>query len=116
MEFVDFQNGITLEGRYNKASKTVMVTMPDGEVLQGKYSAMTNMTMGFGSAYAASGTTSAFATGNSFAVGANTPVYSILRAGKGPLMMEMKVMYNEWSGNGFGEAMTNDGRHFKVQF
>ena len=31
-------------------------------------------------------------------------------------MMEIAVSYSEWSGDGYGEATTNDGRKYKVQF
>ncbi len=30
--------------------------------------------------------------------------------------MESIVFYSEWTGHGFGETRTNDGRTFKVQF
>ena len=61
--------------------------MPDGEVLFGKYSAISN-------------TTPVFQTG----------------FGVSTLMMEIIVSYSEWTGHGYGEATTNDGRKYKVQF
>lgn len=124
MQVVNFETGVTLDAEYNKADKSVKVVMPDGEVLIGKYSAVSNATfsMGntFGSATAYSGANSATAYGNAtswgMSSGGASNAYALLHSDKSKLMMEIIVQYSDWTGNGFGEARTNDGRRFKVQF
>lgn len=116
LNLVDFENGTTLVGSYNELNKDVIVTMPDGEVLKGKYTAIQNIGMGFGSAFATGTGGSAFGTGQSVSMGASAPAYTLLSSTQSKLMMEIKVIYSQWSGKGFGEAITNDGRKFKVTF
>lgn len=124
LQLVEFETGQVLNGEYNELNRTVTVTMPDGEVLTGKYSALTNAAVTFGSAFgsgtAFSGNTSATAFGSSFgygiSAGGQSSAYALLKSEKSNLMMEILVKYSEWSGHGFGEARTNDGRRYKVQF
>jgi hypothetical protein len=42
LTLVDFQTGQTLDGELNESGRSISVTMPDGEVLFGKYSAISN--------------------------------------------------------------------------
>lgn len=124
MQVVDFESGITLDAEYKKSDKSVKVVMPDGEILTGKYSAVSNarFSMGntFGSATAYSGANSATAYGNATSWGISSGgvsnAYALLHSDKSKLMMEIIVQYSELTGSGYGEARTNDGRHFKVQF
>ena len=76
--------------------------------------------MDFQSIVVQSGATSATAYGNisSYTVssGGVAYAYALLHSNTGKLMMEIIVQYSQWNGHGFGEARTNDGRRFKVQF
>lgn len=124
MTYIDFSNGEVLEGHYTEMSKDVEVKMPNGEVLKGKYSNIHNSSFTFGNSFttgvATTGTTTAFGSantfGNSFTVGGAGKAYALLRSQSSKLMMELIVDYNVWDGSGFGEARTNDGRRYKVQF
>jgi hypothetical protein len=124
MQIVNFKTGTVLDAEYNKANRIVTVVMPDGEILTGQYSAVSNARFSignsFGSATAYSGTSSATAYGSStsYAVtsGGASNAYALLSSKTSKLMMEIIVQYSEWNGQGFGEARTNDGRRFKVQF
>ena len=123
-QLIDFKTGTTLDAKFNEADRMVTVIMPNGEILRGKFSAVSNARFSigntFGSASVYSGTSSATAYGGltSYAVtsgGASTG-YALLRSSTSKLVMEVIVQYSDWNGHGFGEARTNDGRHFKVQF
>jgi len=122
LHVVDFSSGETLRARYASAIRTVTVWMPDGEVLQGKYSAVGNESLSFGSGFttgvAGGQTVSAFSQGTSVSTGGAGKAYAILKS-KNPdskLMMEILVSYGGLSGHGFGEARTNDGRTYRVTF
>ena len=70
----------------------------------------------FGNSFATSGGATATGFGTGIAVGENSKAYAILSSQKSSLMMELLVSYSEWNGHGFGEAKTNDGKIYKVQF
>ncbi len=112
----NFDTGDVLKGRYNSANRTVTVTMPDGQVLSGRYSAISGASMTFGNAYVFSGASTATAFGTGMAVGGASNAYALLVSDTSSLAMEIIVSYSEWTGHGYGEARTNDGRAFKVQF
>ncbi len=119
LTLVDFQTGQTLQGEFNESARTISVTMPDGEILSGKYSAVTNSSpvyetsVGVGAGSHSHG--GVFGTGVAFGGGAGKG-YGLLKSGTSGLMMEVVVSYSEWTGHGYGEATTNDGRQYKVQF
>lgn len=114
--FTNFQSGEILNGEYNTVDKSIKVAMPNGEILIGKYSAVSGSSMIIGNSFATSGGATATGFGTGVAVGGNSRAYAILSSQTSPLMMELLVSYSEWTGNGFGEAKTNDGRIYKVQF
>lgn len=124
MQIVNFETGTVLDAQYNEANRMVTVIMPDGEILTGQYSAVSNASFSigntFGSATAYSGISSATAYGSSTSYaltsGGASNAYALLRSSTSKLMMEIIVQYSGWNGHGFGEARVNDGRHFKVQF
>jgi hypothetical protein len=113
---VDFQTGQILDGELNELDRSIIVTMPDGEVLFGKYSAISNtipvFETGFGISTHSHG--AVFSTG--VASGGASKGYALLRSNVSNLMMEIVVNYSEWTGHGYGEATMNDGRKYKVQF
>lgn len=124
MTYVDFSSGEVFSGHYIGMSKDVEVKMPSGEVLKGKYSNVHNGSFAFGNSFttgtATTGTTTAFGSANTFgsaySVGGAGKAYALLRSETSALMMELLVDYSTWDGSGFGEARTNDGRRYRVQF
>lgn len=124
MDVIDFDKGTVLDAEYTKMNREVKVVMPNGEVLKGKYSALTNASFSFATTNAVSnvysGNQVATGIGNGSSYGMTTGgvsrAYALLRSEASNLMMELIVSYSEWSGHGFGEARTNDGRRYKVQF
>lgn len=127
---VEFSTGQVLKGKFSDSAATggtAEITMPDGEVLSGRYSAVrdvdqlsfTSATM---SGTATSGSRSGFMSGSGFGathtVGGKGNAYALLTSTKpgSSLVMEFIVTYGVLDGHGFGEARTNDGRVYKVQF
>ena len=119
LTLVDFQTGQTIAGELNESARSIRVTMPNGEILTGKYSAVSNSSpvyetgVGVGASSHSHG--AIFGTGVTFGGGASKG-YGLLRSNTSNLMMEIVVSYSEWTGHGYGEATTNDGRKYKVQF
>jgi hypothetical protein len=124
MSFTNFESGTQFEGKYQKIGKSIEVKMPNGEVLKGTYSNVDNSSMSFGNSFttgrAYSGTTTAFGSASSFgtgySIGGAGKAYALLKSTTSNLMMELIVDYSVWDGSGFGEARTNDGQRFRVQF
>ena len=121
MSLVDFQTGQTIEGEINESTRIITVTMPNGEVLSGTYSAVASSSpvyetgIGVGAGSHSHGTV--FGTGVVLgASGGPSKGYGLLRSSSSGLMMEIEVSYSEVTGHGYGEAVTNDGRKYKVQF
>ena len=116
---VDFQTGETLDGELNESARKITVTMPDGEILSGTYSAISNTApvyeTGVGVA-TGSHRGSVFGTGIAIGGGGPSQGFGLLKSNTSNLIMEIVVSYSEWSGHGYGEATTNDGRKYKVQF
>jgi hypothetical protein len=129
-KLVNFSTGETLTGKFTDSPGTggeVQVTMPDGEILAGRYSAVReNDFVTFGSAFvtahaatpfgSAFGNASAF--GSSRMIGGQGKAYGVLSSTKpgSRLMMELIATYGVLDGHGFGEARTNDGRQYRLQF
>lgn len=116
VKLVEFESGQVLHGEFNELSGNVKVTMPDGELLTGKYSALDETKMMFGNAFATDGLNSASAFGSGFSSGGKHQAYALLNSDASNLIMEVVVTYSKWNNQGYGKAVTNDGREFKVQF
>ena len=114
MSLTSFESGEALKGSYNELNRLVTVTMPNGEVLTGKYSAVSNATATFSNAFIVSGAASASALGTGISTGGASNAYALLVSQSSKLAMEILVSYSEWNGQGFGEARTNDGRVYKM--
>jgi hypothetical protein len=122
LTLTDFQNGKVIYGKAGRFSRSVSVTMPDGEILKGTYSAVTGGSISLGT-----GSATAFGTGGSATAFGSSTGYAIDGKGNAPamlsstrpgskLMMEIVVSYSSMTGSGFGDAVTNDGQKFRVQF
>lgn len=127
---VEFSTGEVIRASFSDSPSTggtVQVKMPDGEVLSGRYSAVrgtdhvsfSSSTM-FGTVGSGASSTSVSGTGFSTGrtVGGQGRAYALLTSDTpgSTLVMEVIVTYGVLDGRGFGEARTNDGRHYKVQF
>ncbi len=115
ISLVNFSSGETLAGEYNELTREISVTMPNGEIIKGQYSAASNSSVSYGTGFAASGGNLASGFGTSFSSGGASQAYALLRSSTSKLIMEMAVTYGS-NRQGFGEARTNDGRVYKVQF
>jgi hypothetical protein len=107
ISLTNFESGEVLQGQYSRQDNSVSVTMPNGETLSGRYTALSNTRV----------TSDTFNPMYSVTTrGGRSNAYALLKSKTSKLLMEIIVSYSESSGHGFGEAKTNDGRTFKVQF
>ena len=88
IEITHFQTGQVLQGKYNEINRMVTVIMPDGEILKGKYSAVSNASFTFGTATAYSGVATATCFGYGISSGGQGQVYALLKSETSGLMME----------------------------
>ncbi|MDR2790355.1 MAG: hypothetical protein LBB59_05215 [Campylobacteraceae bacterium] len=120
---VGFNTEGILKGVFDEKTETVAVTMEDGEILKGKYSSFEDesaVTFGNTIGYTSSGR---YHRGGSFGgmgmginFGSESKKYALLTSETSSLKMEIAIMLRSWSKNGMGEAKTNDGRVYKIQF
>ncbi|MDR3346705.1 MAG: hypothetical protein LBS73_05985 [Campylobacteraceae bacterium] len=120
---VGFNTEGVLKGVFDESKDTVTVVMPDGEVLSGGYSSLEreepvsfSNTFGYssGSRYGRGGSFGGVGIGLNF--GYESTKYALLTSETSTLKMEILMTIKSWSKNGFGEAKTNDGREYKIQF
>ncbi len=111
LKLVDMESAQIIYGSYNRADRSVIVTLPTGEVLTGQYSALSNASIGVSSLFYGR----KVATGYSYDSGGPSKAYAILTGDRGSIM-EIMVDYSPVNRQGFGEAITKDGKVYKVQF
>ena len=93
-------------GTFTQSPRKVTITLPNGEIFAGQWSAVKNAAFTFG-------LTGDVAASPTF-VGVGDQVYALLKSNQGVLM---EVIANYGSGTGgVGQARTNDGRTYRVQF
>lgn len=115
LHLINFQSGQRLEGKLSRRNNSVEVQMPDGEKLRGSYShyapSKTILTEGVRTREnpdAESDSSAETVVKSDAGEG-----YSVLTGDRGTVM-EMKFKFAGESG--FGEAVTNRGVKYKVQF
>jgi hypothetical protein len=120
---VGFNTDGILQGIFDENDQVVTVTMEDGEILKGKYSSFDDdgavtfgNTIGYssGGRYRNSGSFGGIGMGINFS--SESRKYALLTSETSPLKMEIVIMLRSWTKNGMGEAKTNDGRIYKIQF
>lgn len=104
LTLTSFETGETLQARAYKLTRNIYVTMSDGQVLKGKYAAVTNESIGFGSgsatAYGSGTSATAFGNSTSYAIGGPGSVYALLKSTKpgSHLMMELQATFDPLNG------------------
>jgi hypothetical protein len=120
---VGFNSEEILKSVFDETNETVTVIMPDGEILSGNYSSFDSEepmyfsnTFGYssGGRYRSGGSFGGIGIGFNF--GYESTKYALLTSQTSSLKMEIFMTVGSWSKNGFGEAKTNDGRVYKIQF
>lgn len=120
LKIVDIQDGSVIKGEYKESRKVVKVFMPDGEILTGNLSKFYESSTSFGSA-----TGNYFPTSNqqqgampttfsttSLNISSSGQAYCILTGEKGTVM---EILLNYTGNQGFGDAVTNKKKKYKVQ-
>ncbi|MEX0733053.1 MAG: hypothetical protein WD944_11740 [Steroidobacteraceae bacterium] len=127
---VEFSTGEILHGVFTDnegTGGTVQVTMPNGEILGGRYSAIRGTDEVTFTSATVKGTVtntsdishvSGSGTGTQRTVGSQGKAYALLTSTTpgSKLVMEIIVTYGVLDGHGFGDARTNDDRTYRVQF
>lgn len=108
----DMLTGETLQGTAT-SSRDLEITMPDGEVLKGTYTVIRGEAVSFGSVAGYSPTGFSTMNGTAFMVSNNGQVYAVLRGDKGTIM-EVQAVFS--GSHGFGTAVTNRKKEYRVQF
>jgi hypothetical protein len=100
-------------------SKTLTLTLPDGEVMEGRYAAVSDATFSTGFATGTFTAGRAVGTANStaygFGLGSHGNGYALLKGNRGTVM-ECVFQFNPMNNHGFGEARTNKGDQYKMIF
>jgi len=113
LKITELDTGKTLQGVYDVTHKTITVTMPDGEVLEGKYRpAGKNPYPGVRTPENAPKT----GFGSGVPSGIKADDYAVLQSDKTELMMEVFLYFDSFSEKGYGFARTNDGRRYKISY
>jgi hypothetical protein len=119
----NFQTGEVLHGGFNLVTREGWVTMADGTKLTGKIVGVTDAKR---SSHSFSGQTRTDglgitpATGSFSGTGVSSTAatrgegWCLLRSPDGKLLMEITVLSNGQVTAGYGDAVTNDGRRYKV--
>jgi hypothetical protein len=120
---VGFNTDGVLKGVFDEKDQTVTVTMENGEILKGKYSSFDDEsmitfgnTLGYSSGSRRRGSGSFGGIGIGMNFGSESKKYALLTSETSSLKMEIAIMLQSWAKNGMGEAKTNDGRVYKIQF
>jgi len=105
--------------RTGTGSGPITVTLPDGEVLNGRYSVNVGGSMGFGSLYGSVYGANGYASGSAFSSTYMVPNSS---GGAADLMgpkgttAHCEFMNNNWSGHGNGACQLSNGATYRVQY
>ena len=105
------ESRLTVSYTGDKKEKLCEVTMPNGELLKGKVFMVVDPVVNWwidGNNYSS--------TGSHKTIGKESKYLSILESTKpnSNLKLEIHWIWNNQTGENFGEAKTNDGRSFKV--
>lgn len=118
---VDVRTGEVLHGGFNLITRDGWVAMPDGTRLTGKIVGVTNARQtthsfrGTASTYPVVSPEVSFSgSGNSFTAPTSGQGWALLRSPDGKQIMEITVISNGAVTAGYGDAVMNDGRRFKV--
>ena len=113
MRFVEFTTADTLSGTFDRGKGEIRVVMPDGEVLSGSYRITSGARFTIGTRL---GGHYGIGVTPRISIPSKKKIYALIGKPRSNLLMEVILEYNRWSRKGYGEAITNDGREYKVIF
>ena len=116
MSFVEFSSGDRLSGDFDRGKGEIRVIMPDGETLSGIYRITSKARFSIGASLGKYGKHTGIGVSPRVSIPSRKQVYALIGSPTSNLLMEVILDYNRWTGGGHGEAITNDGREFKVIF
>ena len=115
MQLMEFKSGEIAEAFIDANKGEIRVYMPDGEILKGPYSTMTNPRFSIGAGLGGHWGGGVYP---SVSLDPGSKLYALLSSqdAASSLVMEIIADQSKFSGKGRGEARTNDGRVFKIVF
>jgi hypothetical protein len=117
LKLIHLDSGNTLEGRYDTVYNEITVTMPNGEILTGKYRPAKENPFPSPEEYEQTDPPPKSGFGSGIPHGIRADVYALLKSEKTDLMMEVFLGYDSFKGgDGFGFARTNDKRSYKITY
>ncbi len=117
LKLINLDSGKTLEGRYDSIYSEVTVTMPNGDILKGKYRPAKDTPFPSREEYEQTDPPPKSGFGSGIPHGIRADVYALLKSEKTDLMMEVFLGYDSFKGgDGFGFARTNDKRSYKIKY
>ncbi|MBA4369489.1 MAG: hypothetical protein C0403_17825 [Desulfobacterium sp.] len=117
LKLISLDSGNTLEGRYDSVYTEITVTMPNGEILTGKYRSAKDTPFPSSEDYEQTDPPPKSGFGSGIPHGIRADVYALLKSEKTDLMMEVFLGYDSFKGgDGFGFARTNDKRSYKIKY
>ncbi len=113
MQLVEFKSGEVAEAFIDANKGEIRVYLPDGEILKGPYSTITNPRFSIGAGVGGYGGTRVYP---SVSLDPGSKLYALLSSqdASSTLVMEIIADQSKFTGKGRGEARTNDGRVFKI--
>jgi hypothetical protein len=106
----DLKTGETLTGDHRPLTQTIILTLPSGEILEGRYQKLTTLRIKEDSLF--------YRANLGALLGRNTGErfygHALLTGDRGAVM-EL-VLAVEWTGHGFGVARTRAGNEYRVTF
>jgi hypothetical protein len=117
LKLTHLDSGNTLKGRYDTVYKEITVTMPNGEILTGKYRPAKENPFPSPEDYKQTDPPQKSGFGSGIPHGIRADVYALLKSEKTGLMMEVFLGYDSFKGgDGFGFARTNDKKSYKITY
>ena len=116
LQLTEFSTGETMEAFLDPATNQIRAYMPDGKVITGKYTTLSNARFTFGGGIGNSGGRIGIGVLPSVGLESKANIYAMLTSSDSSLAMEVIADFNKWTGRGKGEARTNDGREYSVIF
>lgn len=103
---------------YGTGSGPVKVTMPDGEVLVGRYSVNVGGSMSFGSIYGSVYGAGGYVGASGYTQSTNMAVSSpgVVDASGPKTTMQCEVMNNNMTGHGNGACRLDNGALYRIQY
>ncbi|MEK6525552.1 MAG: hypothetical protein AABZ22_01640 [Nitrospirota bacterium] len=110
VKLINMSDGTTISGTSTIWNQSITLTLPSGEIVEGRYVPLTTASIGVGSLFYGAN------VGTMLGKDISGRFHGHARlTGKNGTVVEM-VFSSDWTGHGFGIAKTNSGKEYRVTF